>query len=163
MLHFTKKRVVVLGAIATLAMGGLAFAFFTSTGTGAGSASTGTDTSYAVTTDAALGAPLTPAGPTQTVGYHVKNNGSGNQKFTNVAIKIANADGSAWDGPGTCSASDFSVGGEAAGVTHNDTTTSTNLLPAASASGSVTIQMVETDQNQDDCKSVTVPLHLAVS
>jgi hypothetical protein len=162
MLHFTKKRALVVGAIATLAMGGLAFAFFTSTGTGTGSASTGSDTPYAVTTDAASGGALTPNGPTQTIGYHVKNNGSGNQKFTNVAIKIANADGSPWNS-GTCTAADFSVGGEAPGATHNDTTTGTNLAPLGVANGSVTIQMVETTVNQDACKSVTVPLHLVAS
>jgi hypothetical protein len=158
------RKLVAL--MATLALGVTAvagYAYFTSTGTGSGSASVGTSTVWAVNTSAATGGPMTPAGPTETVGYTVKNNSSGNQNLANVAISVANADGSTWtDVPG-CSASDFSIGGAAAGATFNDATKAANLGAGATATGSVTIKMVDTLVNQDGCKDATVPLYLSAT
>ena len=83
-----------------------------SSGSGSGSATVGTDTPWQVDVDAALGGPLTPGGPVQTVGYTVTNNSSGNQYLAGVTVSVdKNANGSAWDGPGNCSAADFSVNG----------------------------------------------------
>ena len=67
----------IVAAIA--AVGG--YAYFTSTGTGSGSGSIGTSTAWQVTTDAAVGTALMPGGPSQTVGYHVKNNSTGFQRM----------------------------------------------------------------------------------
>src|SRR4051794_33657469 len=111
----TKKKVAAFAvAGGMVAMTGVGYAFFTSSGSGSGTATVGTDTAWEVTTDAATGGALTPNGPTDTVVINVKNNNSGAQQLQSLAISVANSDGSAWDGTGTCSASDFSVGGEAA-------------------------------------------------
>jgi hypothetical protein len=42
-----------------------------------------------------------------------------NHGLTDVKVKVANADGSAWTS-GTCSASDFSVGGAPVGTQYTD-------------------------------------------
>jgi hypothetical protein len=149
--------------MATLALGATAvagYAYFTSTGSGSGSALVGTSTVWEVGTSAATGGPLTPAGPVETVGYTVKNNSTGHQNLANVAIKVANADGTPWTSVSGCSASDFSIGTAAAGATFNDTAQAANLASGATATGSVTIQMVDTGVNQDGCKNATVPLYL---
>jgi hypothetical protein len=148
-------------AVAVAAFG--AYAYFTTTGSGTGSATVGTDTPWQVDTDAATGGPLTPGGPSQTVGYTITNNSTGHQNLANVAISVANADGSAWDGPGNCSAADFEVNGAAAGTAYDDTTLAQNFAPGADDSTSITIQMIDTGANQDDCKTATVPLYLYAS
>lgn len=161
-----KKKLAAVAAAATVVGGtGIAVAYWTSAGTGSGSATAGQATAWAVTTDAATGAALTPGGPSQTVGLHVKNNSTGHQGLQAVAVKVANADGTTWDGPGDCDADDFAVGAAAAGATHTISyTPAENLAPEAVKDDSVTVQMVnKTDANQDACKGASVPLHLAAS
>lgn len=107
---------------------------------------------------------MTPDGPTQTVAYTVTNPSSGAQQLTAVAIKVANSDGSPWTSVPGCSASDYKVGGAAAGATFNDTAG----LPATIAStgvrnGSVSVQMIDTGSPQDGCKNATVPLYFSAS
>jgi hypothetical protein len=158
------RKLVAL--MATLALGATAvagYAYFTSTGSGSGSALVGTSTAWEVNTSAYTGGPLTPAGPTETVGYSVKNNSTGQQSLANVAIKVANADGSTWTSVPGCSASDFSISGAAAGATFNDTAPAANVAAGATRTGSVTIQMVDTLTNQDGCKNATVPLYLSAT
>jgi uncharacterized repeat protein (TIGR01451 family) len=160
----SKKGIAALIATLVVAISAVgAFAYFTSTGTGTGSATVGTSTTWAVTTDAATGGVLTPGGLSlDTIAYHVKNNNAGQQNLANVAVKVALADGTAWTS-GTCSKNDFSISGAVAGATFNDTAQAANLAPGATATGSVTLKMVDTGLNQDDCKGVTVPLHLFAS
>lgn len=177
--HRNKKRSLILLALFALAavvaaVGG--YAYFTSTGTGTGSATVGTSTTWQVTTAAAAGGPLTPggaAGTYQTVGYTVKNNSTGKQSLADVNVKIAQSDGSAWSQQSNvakpaCTAADFqlSVDGttfSAAGAAANDTSATGNLAPGATATGTITIRMVDSGANQDNCKSLTVPLYLAAS
>lgn len=161
-----KQKLATAAAAATLAGGaGLAFAYWTSEGTGSGSAGTGSDAGWTVATDAAVGDALTPGGPeVQTVDFHVTNDSTGHQGLQAVAIKVANADGTSWSS-GSCDADDFSVGGETAGTTHTITYTPVvDLAGGATHDDDVTITMVnKVDANQDDCKNVIVPLHLAAS
>jgi hypothetical protein len=164
MLHFTKKRALVVGVVASLAMAAGAYAYFTSTGTGSGSATVGTSTAWAITDNGTTGPALTPGGLTeQTLAYRVTNPSSGQQNLAKVTVKVANADGTAWDGFGTCSAADFSVNGAAAGASYDDVENAGNLAPSAFVNNTVTLKMVDTGANQDDCKNVTVPLYLAAS
>jgi hypothetical protein len=161
------RRFVALVATLALAVTAVAgYAYFTSTGTGSGSATVGTSTTWQVNTLAATGGPLTPAGPSETVGYTVKNNSSGQQALANVAVKVANADGTTWVPTGLnagCSASDFSISGAGSGATFNDTAQAANLASGATATGSVTIQMLDSLGNQDNCKNAIVPLYLSAS
>jgi hypothetical protein len=162
---FKSKKVIALilgtAVAAFLTVG--AYAYFTSTGNGSGSASVGTSTTWSVTTLSATGGPLTPGGPTESITYKVKNNSSGSQSLANVAISVANADSSAWTAVSGCSKSDFSIDGAGAGLTFNDNAQAANLAPGATATGSITLQMVETGSNQDGCKGATVPLYLSAS
>ncbi|MEI8105631.1 MAG: hypothetical protein WCH31_07295 [Actinomycetes bacterium] len=159
-----KKSVALLVGFAVVAISAVgAFAFFTSTGKGSGTASVGTSTTWAVSTAAATGGPLTPAGPTENVVYHVKNNSTGKQSLANVAVTIANSDGTPWVSVTGCSKDDFSIEGATAGATYNDTRQAANLAADAQADGSITLQMVDTGSNQDGCKNATVPLYLAAS
>jgi hypothetical protein len=158
------KKVAGLLVIALLALTSVAaYAYWTSTGSGTGSATVGTDSPWQVDTDAATGGPLTPGGPSQTVGYTITNNSTGHQSLNNVAVSVANSDGSPWNGPGTCSAADFEVNGAAAGTAYDDTDAIGNFAPSGTDTGSVTIQMIDTGVNQNDCRGVTVPLYLFAS
>jgi hypothetical protein len=162
---FKNKKIIALilgtAVAAVLAVG--AYAYFTSTGTGSGSASVGTSTTWAVTTLSATGGPLTPGGPTESITYKVKNNSTGAQNLANVAISIANSDGTAWTAVSGCSKNDFSIDGAAAGALYNDTAQAADLAPGATATGSITLQMVDSGSNQDGCKGATVPLYLSAS
>ncbi len=164
MKRFGKRTVVLLAVVSAAFVAAVAgYAYWTTTGTGAGSATVGTDTPWDVDTLAATGGPLTPGGPSQTVGYSVTNPSSGHQSLSNVAVKVANNDGSAWDGPGNCSAADFSVNGAGASATYNHGALAQNFAPGASHSSSFTIQMLDTGVNQNDCRLATVPLYLLAS
>jgi hypothetical protein len=160
--YFTRKRVILIAVLAIAAIGAAGgYAYFTSTGTGSGSASVGTSTTWAITTGAATGGPLTPGGPTESVAYHVKNNSSGYQNLASVAISVANSDGSVWNSVVGCSKSDFDLGA-GAGATQTDAP-AVDLAPGAQYNGSITIQMVDSGSNQDGCKNATVPLYLSAS
>jgi hypothetical protein len=150
----SKRMSIVAGGTAVLMGTGIAFAYWTTTGDGHGTASTGTSSSWAVTTDAATGDPLTPGGPTQTVAFHIENNNSGVQHLQGVVVSIKNANDTAWN-VGSCTASDFQLG--------TPSFTAGDVLPGATANGSVTISMVNGSGNQNDCKNVTVPLFVHAS
>jgi hypothetical protein len=152
---------LALSLVAVIAAVG-GYAFFTSTGTGSGTGSVGTSTAWQVTADAAVGAALTPGGSSQTVGYHVKNNSTGFQSLANVAIKVANSNGTVWTAVAGCSKDDFNVGA-GAGTTFNDVALAGNIAPGATVDGTITLSMVDTGSNQDGCKLATVPLHLSAS
>jgi hypothetical protein len=147
---------VVAGGTAALLGVGVAFAYWTSTGSGTGTATTGTSTVWEVTTDAATGPALTPAGSTQDVTFHVKNNNTGVQRLNGVVVTVAGPGGAVWDGPGTCSAADYNV------LQHTVPALS-DVASGATYSGTVTIQMVDTGSNQDDCKTATVPLYVSAN
>ena len=163
MFKLTKKKVAAgVAAAALVAMTGVGYAYWTSDGNGSGSATVGTDTPWQVTTDAAVGAALTPGGPTDTVDVHVKNNGSGVQRLEKLEVSVANSDGTTWDPTGTCSAADFSIGGEAGGVAHSETYTD-DLASGETSTHTFSIQMIDTGANQDDCRTATVPLYVVAS
>ena len=163
-IHKNKKAIAVILGIAVAAFLTVgAYAYFTSTGNGSGSASVGTSTTWAVTTLSATGGPLTPGGPTESITYKVKNNSTGYQNLANVAISVANSDGSAWTSVSGCSKSDFSIDGASAGSLYNDTAQAADLAPGATATGSITLQMVDSGSSQDGCKGATVPLYLSAS
>jgi hypothetical protein len=150
----TQRTAVVIGTSVALVGGGFAFAYWTSSGTGRGSANTGTSVSWAVTTDAATGGPLTPGGPSQSIAFHVKNNDSGIQRLQNVTVQVANANGTAWTS-GSCSAADYTVS--------TPVFTAGDVASSATVDGTVSIAMNNLSSNQDDCKGVTVPLYVSAS
>jgi hypothetical protein len=152
----SKRVSILVGGTAILMGVGVAFAFWTSTGNGTGSATTGTSSAWEVTTDGAVGAALTPGGATQDVTFHVKNNNSGVQRLNSVTVTVAGPGGAVWDGPGTCSAADYNV-------LQHTVPPASDVAAGATYSGTVTIQMVDTGSNQDDCKAASVPLYVSAN
>jgi hypothetical protein len=64
-----------------------------------------------------------------------------------------------------CTASDFSVGGEAVGASHTDTALAGTFTSGQSKpTGSVTVEMIDNGANQDNCQGLTnVPLYFSAS
>lgn len=153
----TNKRLAVIVAAGALVIlgGGAAYAYWTSTGIGSGSATTGTSEDFVVASSAATGGPLTPGGPSQTVGFTVTNPGTGSQNLSLVVVTVANADGTAWTQVAGCSAADYTIGAPA--ITYGE------IAPSGVATGTVTITMDDDPVNQDGCKDATVPLYLVAS
>lgn len=150
----TAKLAVAGVSVGTLAVSGVAYAYWSTSGNGSGSATTGTSSAFEVTADAITLGDLTPGGPTDTINFHVKNNNSGVQHLSSVAVTVAKSDGTAWTS-GTCTAADFLVG--------TPSYTPGDIASGATKDGTVTIQMKNLSTNQDDCKGVTVPLYVAAS
>jgi hypothetical protein len=146
----TKKKYLVAGtAVAVVATGGIAFAYWTSTGSGSGSATTGTSTAWQVTVDSTTLGDLTPGGPTDTVSFHVKNTNTGVQNLQGAVASVTGTSN------GGCTAADFSV---------SPTTIATGDVAAgATVDGTFTIQMINRAANQDACKGVTVNLKVDAS
>ena len=107
--------------------------------------------------DASIG-----TGNIQTHSYKVANPGAGSQKLGKVVISVANGDGSTWS-HGSCTANDFSIGGQAVGQPWTDTSLQGNYKAGEAKTGTVTVQMIDNGQNQDDCQGVTVPLYFSAS
>ena len=129
----------------------------------------------------------------QTDTYTVKNGGSGSQNLTSVVIKVAQSDGTAWygcagdatpdatthicgggtsgggglvaNGQMACTASDFSVGGQAVGTAWTDNSLAGDFTAGQSkTTGTVTVEMIDNSSaNQDACQGVTVPLYFSAS
>jgi len=152
-----KKIAVGLASATIVAIGaGAAYAYWTTTGAGSGSASTGTSSAWEVTSDASVGSPLSPNGPTQTVAVHVKNNNSGVQHLNGVSVAVANSDGTAWTSVSGCSAADYAV-------SFTSPVATGDVASSATVSGVASIQMLNLGSNQDGCKNATVPLYFSAS
>lgn len=175
MRRFTKKRLIgVLGVIALLAVTGTAIAYFTSTGNGTGSATVGTATHWTVAESGTpTGGPLYPdhaigGSNIQTDGYTVTNPAAGSQNLSQVVVSVATSTGTTWSsqtisGKPACTASDFSVGGNAVGTPWTDTSLHGDYQAGTSQSGTVTVEMIDSGANQDNCQGVSVPLYFSAS
>jgi len=164
----SKKGIVLLAVvIAVVASAVGAYAYFTSTGSGTGTATVGTDSAWIVGQTGSAGPSLYPdaaigTGNIQTKTYTIHNPSAGNQLLTDVKVKVANADGSPWTS-GTCSKNDFSVGGAAVGTTSTDADSAGDFLAGETRTDSVTVQMIDNNANQNDCRTLTVPLYFFAS
>jgi hypothetical protein len=164
----SKKGIALFAAIVAVAVGAFgAYAYFTSTGTGTGTATVGTDSAWTLGQTGSTGPALYPdstigTGNIQTKAYSITNPSAGNQLLTDVEVKIAEADGSPWSS-GSCDKDDFSVGGAAVGATYTDSDSAADFEAGETVSDSVTVQMIDDNTNQDDCKNAIVPLHFFAS
>lgn len=150
-----KKRIIVTTAAMLVIGGGAAFAYWTGAGTTSTAVKSGTESALTVEVTSLAGGVLTPGGPGQSAEITVTNPGKGVQKLNNVVVKVANSDGSPWTAITGCSKDDFSVAATVDNVTQ--------IEGGRNVKGTVTIQMVNGDYNQDACKDVPVPLYLSVS
>ncbi len=168
-LFSSKKRVAAIGALTavTLVGGGMAYGYWTDSGEGDTTVTAGTSAGYTVTFGATTGGDLSPGGPTNSTSVTVANEGTGAQQISSVLVSVATDTGGTWTA-GACSADDFSVNSEAAGDPAEALGALVTLAPAGSAGDEtaalpVTIQMVDTGLDQEDCKGVTVPLYAYAS
>ena len=149
-----KKRIIGTTVALVAIGGGAAFAYWTATGTHDTSTAAGTATNFTVTSTIA-GPDLSPGGPTQTVTFTVKNPGTGVQKVSRVDVTVANSDGSDWTSDNGCKTADFAI--------TDYSFTAKELAKNETATGTVTLQMINRDADQDGCKGAAVPLHFAAS
>lgn len=148
--RLTKKKYLVAGtAVAVVATGGIAFAYWTSTGSGDGSATTGTSTPWLVAVENVNLADLTPGGPVDPVGFKVTNQSSGVQHLAGTVASVVDT-----SDPG-CTAADFAVSATS-DLSGDFTSTQTKV-------GSFSIKMIDTGVNQDACKNVTVNLRVVAN
>lgn len=164
----SKKGLVLLATLAVAAAAAFgAYAYFTSTGHGSGNASVGSVAATGalnVNVDAPTGA--TALYPTalgdanasvQTFTYEVTNPTESDVFLKEVDIAIDPT-----SLPTGCTTSDFSLNGGTVGAGVTDTWNN-NLKPASDApdneqDGSVTIQMVDNNGNQDACQGASPKL-----
>jgi hypothetical protein len=143
----TKKRALVLGAVAVLAVAGAAFAYWTTTGSGTGTgkaaASNGTLVLHGTITEE-----LTP-GKTSPVTFTADNAGSSSLRVEAVKAVVTNS-----KEPG-CKSADFTI----ADTTENQTIAAKSSEVPLGKDGSIT--MADTGVNQDECKSAVVTLTLS--
>lgn len=145
-----KKRILVLGVVAVLAVAGIAVAYWTTTGSGEGSGavagSNGTLTLHGTITSA-----LTPGGSSP-VSYTADNGGSSSLQVGTVKATVAIDDTHAKAG---CKASDFTIGD----------TAENQVIPAKSSGVALskggTIEMADSAENQDACKGAEISLALS--
>jgi len=145
----TKKRALVLGAVAVLAVAGAAIAFWTTSGSGSGSgsvaASNGTVVLHGTITNA-----LTPGGSSP-VSYSADNSNSSSEQVGTVHAVVSIDKAHAEAG---CKASDFTI----ADTVENQTIPAKSSGVALSKEGS--ISMADTSEDQDACKGASISLAL---
>lgn len=150
-----KIAVVAVAAGLVLCGGGAAFAYWSASGSGTGEATTGESTDFVISSVGATGGPLTPGGPSQSIAFTVTNPSTGAQTLADVEVTVANSDGSPWTVVDGCSAADY--------VVTAPTIVYGVLAGGAHVDGTVTITMVNSTSNQDDCQNADVPLYFAAN
>lgn len=149
---------IATGGLVVLLAAGAAYAYGSADGTGTGDATTGTHSDFIITSKAATGGPLTPGGASQIITFTVANTTSRGEGLSNVAVIVANANGSTWSSTGDehgCTAADYSV--SAPSIAYGE------IAGGASVDGSVMVTMKDLGSNQDSCKNVSIPLHFVAS
>ena len=154
MRKFPRKALVAGGLVATIAIGGIAFAFFTNAGTGSGTASVGT--SSTVTLAGTITGTLYPAGAPASVSVLVTNPGSGSQYVGSVTLASITTDAAH-------SACDLSVSGANRAFTMADISVASTLTKSGTAGDHTTVsgslQMNDTGIAQDTCQGAPLTLH----
>ncbi len=162
----SKKGIALLATLVVAAVAAFgAYAYFTSTGSGTGTATVGTANNWVVAVSAPTGGPLYPGHGAEDFTYTVTNPaGGGNQELNQVTLRIANANGSAWNS-GACTKNDFSIEAGTPGNTITQTYggASNDVSPGDSRPGDFEVTMVDTGAPQDDCQGVTPPILVSAS
>lgn len=145
-----------LGAAVLAGGGALAFAYFTSPSStsGTGNASVGSAANWGLSVNAATGGPLYPGSGSETVGYTVTNNGSGNEAITTTSAALT------VDGSGNVynTTSNAFVPGCLATwfvVANHGPVVPDDVASGLTASGTVTITMNDANISQNACEGVT--------
>jgi hypothetical protein len=148
-----RKVLVVAGVVLAFVIGSVAYAFWTQGGSGTGSAATGTTNAVTVNQTSTVTG-LYPAGPAATLSGNFDNpNASAVFIHSVTAVVSPSLNAQADLTKPACTASDFTIAGSA-------------LVDAQIASGTsqgswtgLTLALNNSvAANQDNCKSITVPL-----
>lgn len=154
MLKFAKRRALLLiGAVATLAVAGAAFAFWTGGGSGTGSASAeGAQTGLTANQTTTLTA-MYPGDSAQTISGNFDNPNSGPIHVSSVTVSIDSVTKAVGAPAGTCDSTDFTLANTAMTVNAE--------VPTGTAKGSftgATIRFNNKATNQDACKGANLTL-----
>lgn len=147
-----KRALAALGCTVTLAVAGVAFAYFTSSGSGTGTATVGS--SSAVTLHASISSDLYP-GSSSPVTFTVDNPSSGSQRVGTVTLASISVDA----GHSGCS---ITISGGNPDFTMPAVTVNKVFPPGngQSVTPAGTLTMNETGVNQDACQGASLTLHL---
>jgi hypothetical protein len=146
-----KKRVFVGAIVATLALAGGAFAYFTSTGSGTGTATVGS--ASPITLAGTITGELYPAGAPAEVSVLVTNSGKGSQYVNKVHLKEITTD-VAHEG---CN---LSVSGGNPAFTMADIPVEATLAKeVGSKTVTGSLQMNDTGESQNACEGAPLTLH----
>jgi hypothetical protein len=144
-----KRTAMVLGAVAVLAVAGIAIAYWTSSGSGSGSGAVA-ESNGSLVLHGSIAPGLTPGG-SESVSYSADNTNASSLQVGTVKAVVSIDEAHAEAG---CKASDFSV----ADTAENQTIPASSSGVALTNSG--TIKMVDSEENQDACKGATISLAL---
>jgi hypothetical protein len=147
MRKFSRKALVAGGLVATLALGGIAFAYFTTTGAGSATATVGTSEALVIHGSAA---DLLYPGTSSTVSFTVDNGSPGHQRVAKIHLVSVSTDVD----HSACVVADFTMpdvnanqdfaNGDGQAVTQTGT-----------------LSMANTAISQDACKDAPLTLHLS--
>ena len=151
------KRTLALTAATTVAVSGVAFAYWTAGGSGTGTAASGSTVPITVNQTSAVTA-LAPGLPAQTLSGTFTNTNDGPVYVGTVTVSISSVTKAAGAPAGTCDATDYTVA---------DATPINAEVPSGTGVGSWTGATIQfnnkADVNQDACKGATVNLAYTVS
>jgi hypothetical protein len=151
-----KKKIAVLAAAFVLITGGAAFAYWTAGGTGTGTAGTGTSANVTVVQTAAT-AGLAPGGSTALSGTITNaTNTSYDVTAVTAVVDVFSLAADAAKPP--CTAADFTI----TGTSTNPPVVAANSTGGGAWSG-LSLNMVNGAGNQDNCKSISVPITYSAS
>jgi hypothetical protein len=161
-MRFSKKALIATGtgAVAALAIGGLALAYWTTTGSGSGTGTTSAGTSDALTFNQDALTAMYPGDSAQPLTVKVTNTSGESAKVTTVKAYVTTASAG-------CTGADFRLAGVATAVDTASavalTWTPTDLAANGFANATSTIQFNNTSSDQNACKSAAVTIHYLAS
>jgi hypothetical protein len=141
----------LLAVVAVLAVGGVAWGYWTQGGSGSGTASAGTPSAITVS-QAGSPSGLYPGGPAAALAGTFTNTNASPVTISSVTAAVhAFASHTVDATKPDCTQADFAIGG-AAGA---------NTVPSGTAVGAwsgLTVRMLDNGLNQDNCKSVAITI-----
>ena len=145
----SRRRIFLLvGVVAVLAIAVGAYAYWTQGGTGSGTATAGTTSTITVNQTSTVSG-LYPGGPAATLSGNFDNPNASAVTISSITAVVSSISGGAGDAAKpACTTADFSIGGSVG----------TTAIPSGSGTGSwtgLTIQLLNTAANQDNCKGAT--------
>jgi hypothetical protein len=151
--RFSRRTTIIASTMALVVTTSVvAYAFWTNSGAGSGQATTGTNTVTVHQLSTPSG--LVPGGPAAPLFGDFTNPNTSGVFVSTVAAEITDVTGGPEDlGDPECTAADFHLNNNPVGV-------GTTVPPGShvSAWSGMSIQLLETGLNQDNCKNVTVEL-----